>query len=103
MCGHGLVHDHDEGGVRVIMDGKGSAIEQRDAHGTEVVAVGNRERGKLQLPTVYGRTLDRICTLCGKAGCGEDVGDASGEDSGLVREPIEDGAVEDVDGSIAGI
>ena len=40
MSGHGLVDDHNQGRVGAVVHGEVSAIEQRDAHGAEVVAVG---------------------------------------------------------------
>ena len=101
MSGHGLVHDHHQRCVGAVVHGECSAIEHADAHGANVVAVSGREHGEFQLPTFCGNVLDGVGSARCEAGCGKDVGDTGGNDSGLADKAVDDGMVEGVHRSIS--
>ena len=74
--------------------------DKRNTHGAKIVAVGEGEMGELQLPFCGGHALDGVSRCCETRRCGEGGGDAHGDDSRLFRKPVDDGAVEVVDGTI---
>ncbi len=94
MFGHRLIHDYHQSRVGPVVCCEGSAIQQPDAHGPEILAIDRCKTRKLQFPILRNLAFGRVRRLSRSTGSGQRVRGADSDDPGLVGKSVDHNPME---------